>query len=253
MEFEINTKGKELFLILSTITLIIMMAVTTVLWWFIAPRLHEMSDIFAELSLLALRVFYIVLIVGTVLVFLTSITEKDYYIIPIAVIVYVKVLFPLTVLFGTMIGISKERIRESYVHVNNAFIKAKQQKFKPSELLILLPHCLQKTYCEIRVTTNIFNCEKCGKCDIARLAELADKYNVNIAIATGGTLARRIVLNYRPKFIIAVACERDLVEGLKDTFPIPVYGVLNIRPEGPCINTRVDTDKIERALQKFLK
>jgi hypothetical protein len=80
---------------------------------------------------------------------------------------------------------------------------------------------------------------------------VAEKYGANIAIATGGTLARRIVLKFRPKLIIAVACQRDLVDGLREVFPIPVYGVLNQRPEGPCINTRVAVEEIDYALRKL--
>ena len=39
---------------------------------------------------------------------------------------------------------------------------------------------------------------------------------------------------------MAVACERDLTSGIQDSYPIPVIGVLNERPFGPCRNTRVD-------------
>ena len=72
MDFKINTKGKGLFLILSTITLILMMIITTILWWFISPRLHEISIVLAGLSLTALRVFYFILALGTILVLLIS-------------------------------------------------------------------------------------------------------------------------------------------------------------------------------------
>ena len=115
-----------------------------------------------------------------------------------------------------------------------------------------MPHCLQNNDCPIRITNNINNCLRCGKCDIQELAKLSQKYNVAAAIATGGTLARRIIVENKPKFIIAVACPRDMVEGLKDVFPIPVYGVLNSRPNGPCISTRVDVEMIDNALQKLI-
>jgi hypothetical protein len=85
------------------------------------------------------------------------------------------------------------------------------------------------------------------------LVNLAQKYKVNIAVATGGTLARRIIIKTRPKLILAVACERDLVDGMLDVFPIPVYGLLNERPEGPCINTRVKTEILEKVLSKIIR
>ena len=56
-----------------------------------------------------------------------------------------------------------------------------------------------------------------------------------------------------PEVIVAVACERDLSAGITDTYPIPVLGVLLDRPEGPCLNTRVDVAKVIAALNLFLK
>jgi hypothetical protein len=75
---------------------------------------------------------------------------------------------------------------------------------------------------------------------------------VGIAVATGGTLARRIVVERRPKLIIAVACERDLSSGIQDSYPLPVYGILNRRPQGPCYDTLVNLERVEEALQTFL-
>jgi uncharacterized protein len=254
LEFNINTKGKGLFLGLSSIGLLLMMIVTTLLWWFISPRLHEINTILAELSLNALRIFYILLIFGTTLVFLTSYLEKNFLIARFAIRMFIKILFPVTMLLGRILRIPKDTIRESYVHVNNSFINAmKNVKLLPKNILILLPHCLQNTDCAYRISVNISNCIKCNKCDIANLCRLSDKYEIPIAVATGGTLARRIIVKNKPKFIIAVACQRDLVSGLQEVFPIPVYGVLNDRPEGPCVNTRVATEKIEYALKNILK
>jgi hypothetical protein len=50
-----------------------------------------------------------------------------------------------------------------------------------------------------------------------------------------------------------VACERDLSSGIQDTYPLPVYGVLNERPHGPCLDTMVQLDHVEKALRMFLK
>ena len=252
MELEINTKGKGLFLFLSSLSLVLMMMLTTLLWWFISPRLHEISNVLAFITLYSLRIFFAIIISGILLVILTCYTERNFLITKFAVRLSIIFLFPVAVILGKMFGIKKDKIRDSFVYVNNSFVKALKKKFKAKEVLILLPHCLQHVDCKIRITTNIQNCVNCGRCDIGDLKNLANKYKTHIAIATGGTLARRIIVNIRPKFIIAVACQRDLVDGIQDVFPIPVYGVLNDRPEGPCINTRVVVQKLELALQKVL-
>jgi len=57
----------------------------------------------------------------------------------------------------------------------------------------------------------------------------------------------------RPQAVLAIACERDLTSGIQDVFPLPVIGILNQRPFGPCCNTRVDIDRVEKLLQDMVE
>lgn len=143
----------------------------------------------------------------------------------------------------------KESFQDAVIAMNNRLVRA--EKLKTKKILILLPHCLQINDCQIRLTHNIYNCKRCGKCEIKDLIEITDAYKLNLSIATGGTLARKIVKEIRPEAIIAVACERDLSSGLVDTYPLPVLGIPNERPFGPCFNTRVDLDKVKEAIAFF--
>jgi len=165
----------------------------------------------------------------------------------------VKLFLPLMTLLGRLLGIPKERIRNSFIKVNNELVCSEHRTYAPDKVLLLMPHCLQNSRCDHRLTYDIDNCVRCGKCPIKELLELRDKYGVHLAIATGGTVARRIVVKTRPRLILAVACERDLASGIQDTFPLPVYGVLNLRPHGPCLDTLVPFPEIEQALRRFLK
>jgi len=164
----------------------------------------------------------------------------------------IKFFLPLMTLLGRLLGIPKQKVRASFIKVNNELISAEHKQYASNDVLMLMPHCLQSSSCKIRLTYDIFNCKRCGKCPIAGLLELSEKYGVKLAIATGGTIARRIVVQARPKFIIAVACERDLASGIQDTYPIPVYGILNLRPCGPCIDTLVLLDHVQWVLNKFV-
>lgn len=166
--------------------------------------------------------------------------------------VTVTLFLPLMTLLGRALGISKARIRSSFIKVNNELVAAKNGHYAPHELLLLMPHCLQSSKCGIRLTYDINNCKRCGKCPITGLLALSEKYGIHLAIATGGTIARRIVVQQRPKLILAVACERDLASGIQDTYPLPVFGILNRRPFGPCYNTKVPLDHLEEAIRKFL-
>jgi hypothetical protein len=131
-------------------------------------------------------------------------------------------------------------------------IQIKGVSVKPEKLLILLPQCLQNNDCAFRITKDIKSCKRCGCCQIAEIVPLLENCCIMGWVATGGTLARKHITDYRPDAVIAVACPRDLSSGIIDCFPIPVYGILNQRPEGPCINTLVDMEKIRWAINNFV-
>jgi hypothetical protein len=78
--------------------------------------------------------------------------------------------------------------------------------------------------------------------------KLKDKYGFRIFMATGGTLARKIVKDTKPELILAVACERELVSGIKEVKRIPVIAIPNLRPNGPCKDTMVNLKQVEESL-----
>jgi len=167
--------------------------------------------------------------------------------------VVAKVLFPFMILMGKVVGVSKVRIQQSFIELNNHLVRSNKHFIRPDRLLILLPHCIQDFDCQVKITGNIKNCKGCGKCEIKDLIELSEQYHLKIAVATGGTLARRIIVENRPQAIVAVACELDLTSGIQDSYPIPVIGILNDRPNGPCINTKVEIEKVRSAILDFLE
>lgn len=164
-----------------------------------------------------------------------------------------KVIYPLLIAVSKLFKIDVNVVRRVFTEINNFLITTKNIKVGRNKLLILLPHCLQNSECEYKITTDISNCRLCGKCDIKEILELCKKYNIKAVVATGGTLAREWIMKVKPKAIIAVACERDLCSGINDVKVLPVYGILNERPNGPCFNTKVDIKKIEYAIKLFLK
>lgn len=162
-----------------------------------------------------------------------------------------NILFPLALALGKFLHIPKDVIQSSYIEVNNKLLKSRCFQIKPKNILVLAPHCLQKWDCPYKVTSKVSNCRHCGRCDIDGLLKISKTYGVKLAVVTGGTLARKIVIDNKPKAIVAIACERDLTEGILDTNSLPVMGVLNIRPEGPCKNTKVDLSEVTKAIEFF--
>ncbi|MEW6675266.1 MAG: DUF116 domain-containing protein [Nitrospirota bacterium] len=162
-----------------------------------------------------------------------------------------KLLYPLLMLIGSFSKNKKEEFQRFIIALNNRLVRAERPKSK--RILLLLPHCLQINECNIRLTHNIYNCERCGKCEIRDLIQIADDNHLNLFVATGGSLARRIVNEVKPEAIVAVACENDLSSGIADTYPLPILGIPNERPFGPCVNTQVDLEKVKEAIEFLSK
>lgn len=165
----------------------------------------------------------------------------------------VTLLYPSICKIAKFSGISKDEIRKIYIKINNSFIYSNKYDLNSEDVIILIPHCIQNHKCKLKVTSDIENCKKCGKCSIKDLLEIKEKYHTKIFVATGGTLARKIILDSKPKAVIAVACERDLTSGVRDVHKIPVLGVFNSRPNGPCIDTKININEVEEAINFFTK
>ncbi|MCB5253801.1 MAG: DUF116 domain-containing protein [Candidatus Cloacimonadaceae bacterium] len=163
----------------------------------------------------------------------------------------VHIYYNLASFLGFITFQKRQQIQESFLNFNNEIVLSAARQIHHTNILLLVPHCLQNSECKIRITTDINSCAECGKCDIADIKALAKKLNVRASVATGGSLARKIIQDASPDVIVAVACHRDLTDGVQDTWKFPVFGVLNERPNGPCFETTVSLSTIEFAIRKF--
>lgn len=164
-----------------------------------------------------------------------------------------RIVFPLTMAVAGLVKGGKDAAREFFIKVNNILVQSGRLKYDKSRVLVLLPHCLQHADCGYKVTGSLDNCIRCGRCRIGELAALAERKGVRMHIVTGGTIARQLVESLKPRIILSVACERDLVSGIRDVGGIPVIGVVNERPNGPCNNTTVNVHTLEEYLEQILK
>lgn len=222
-------------------------------WYLIINRDFVINQILLVMLVAAAGLCFIILGLGIVAIVIMIFRAKTTPSLESMAQAANEILFPLTLVTGKLLGINKEKILRSYIAVNNYLVKAKNMLIPGNQIMLLLPHCLQDSECPFKITININNCKECGKCKIAELKELARKYNVTIKVATGGTLARKFIKENRPRGVVAVACERDLSAGIHDMGVLPVIGVLNCRPNGPCINTDVDVEAVEEALKTLCK
>lgn len=144
-------------------------------------------------------------------------------------------LLPKSVWLGKRLGLSRDRVFNSFIKVNNVLSRAQAEPGKHGKLLVLLPRCLSRDTRQ-------------------QIKAIMDGRPHALATARGGEEARKAIRKERPDFIIALACERDLASGIKDVaLHVPVIGIPNKRPEGPCKNTCVDLDEFRQAVEFFEK
>lgn len=141
-------------------------------------------------------------------------------------------ILPPAMALARRMGISRDRIGNSFVAFSNHIVRA---TYKPGRgrTIILLPRCLNPGLKK-------------------QVQELGERSGVGVFTASGGGQARNIIRQQRPSSVIGVACERDLMSGIHDVAPkMPTIGVTNQRPEGPCKNTTVNLEKVKNAIMIF--
>ena len=244
--------ARGIFLALLTVCALVIVAGAFFFWYVptvglgaIHPALpYILGAIFASLG------FFVV--GGGVGIFYSILTGRGTFLSGPLRWLLLKVYMPLMLMAGKMLHISKIKIERAFLDINNQMVLAMRAGLNPERLLILMPHCIQFEDCKIKVTKEVTNCVSCGKCEIADLLEIQDEFGINLFVSTGGTVARRKVVELRPDAVVAVACERDLVSGVQDAFPLPVYGIVNKRPMGYCTETGVAIEDVKEAVGRFL-
>lgn len=116
---------------------------------------------------------------------------------------------------------------------------------------LFLPHCLRNSKkCIASIHEEGYSCASCGACKIGLIVEAAAKAGVEVFVAPGGSLVKKIFESRKitdEDIVYGVACETELRE-LKENFikskfkksrKIPV----KLLKDG-CINTDVDVEAL---------
>jgi len=243
---------KRLFIGLLGVACVLVLLLAFLLWWVPSVGLGSIHPALPIVFGIVLALLALFLVGGLSLLVLTLLTGRDLFFSQRLRGAVIKYLFPGIISLGRLVGVDRDTLQQSFIALNNQLVRAKKIRVSPDKALILLPHCIQLFDCDIKITGDVNKCIRCNKCDISGLAELASARGIDIAVATGGTLARKLIVEKRPRFILAVACERDLTSGIRDSYPLPVIGVLNYRPQGPCFNTKIILPEVAKALDEHV-
>jgi len=128
----------------------------------------------------------------------------------------------------------RDWVENAAVKVYNSLAVMRGRKVGQGELLVLIPRCLSRD-------------------TLDGVLGVAGRYGVPVFVATRGQLARRVIRERRPRAVVAVACERDMVSGLHDVAgKIPVLGLTMTLPSGPCKDASVDLGQLEEWVRAYV-
>jgi hypothetical protein len=143
--------------------------------------------------------------------------------------------------------------RAFLIRFNNLLVRWRAPRLTAGDLLLLAPRCLQSSGCGRPVVREADACLRCGKCAIGSLLALRDELGIRLCVAGGGRQALASVRGAEIKGVVAVACEPELLAGIRAAFPKPVLAVSNRRPHGPCRDTGVDLAAVRAAIAEMLR
>lgn len=134
---------------------------------------------------------------------------------------------------ATWVG-RRDWVENAAVKIYNGLALLRARKVSAGELLVLIPRCLSRD-------------------TLDGVLQVAGKYEVPVFVATRGQLARRVIRERRPRAVVAVACERDMVTGLHDVAgKVPVLGLTMTLPAGPCKDASLDLARFEEWVRAYV-
>jgi hypothetical protein len=250
--FETESKeGPWVFLAAAGAALVCLFGVSAVVWYLTAPRFAQLWEPLPHVLAAGGAAVAIYLTLEYTGVILTVVTGKP-ILLPLARQGRLTLkLTPVALRLAKPFGKTIDRMVHSFVRVNNAVVESITGKVA-GPVLVLLPRCIQRSECKQTIIEDVEYCKRCGKCPMADLMDIRAKYeNVEYYVLTGGSVAADVIKKVRPAAVIGVACERELLAGIELVDGIPVVGLANVRPEGPCLHTQVCIEDFEKTLGHF--
>lgn len=222
----------RLALLLAATELTVFLGLTGFMIWAVTPRLDSLHPwiamvLWALLALVALAGYFALGSVACALVFGRPLKLAE------AIVHRMFLHVSWLEKFARLFGISKDRLGYSLVEIHNILSAHRRRIESNGRILCLAPRCIERS-------------------NIEEIRAIIAAYDCDFYVAPNGALARQKIAQLRPAAIIGIACERDLVTGIRDVgYRLPVIGIANKRPLGPCKGAFINLDELRDAIMTF--
>ena len=225
---------RGLFIWFAVLSGLFLTASAAVFLWLIYPRLSGLGGWLPDICAALFLLFAAAVMLWVALFTYSALSGRVVSKLVVAPGIINRLLSIVTWL-GRLLHISTDRLTNSFLKVHNDLLGGRPRQVSPDRMMVLAPRCLAKE-------------------SNKRLRDMRDAYGFKLATVGGGSDARAKIRELRPQVVLAIACERDLLSGFKEVNPyVPVVGFPNQRPEGPCKNTCVDLEALERTIRSHLR
>lgn len=223
---------KRLFMGIVAFTFCLFFSVACLLVWGFYPRLVSIHPAVATGSIVLLGVLAAAFLAWFGTVAIVLVTGRTNAFADRVCMQFMR-LFDFFSFISRQCGISKDRLGYSLIEIHNELTRLRMQTGRDGRLLVLSPRCIDRETAEqIRAMTSEFDCD--------------------FYMAPTGAQARQKVVQTKPAAIIGIACERDLITGIRDVGAyFPVLGVTNKRPTGPCKGAFIDMTELRSGIDAF--
>jgi len=180
-----NTIKKRTFLGLLLIALLFLFLLAVYLLVFVKYPYAILSRTFAMGLTIFSLILSILFLCGLLAIVFTIVKKRTFPPFKWFMEKTLLLLYPIVLQIGRFLHITQEKIQRSFIEVNNQLVGARPVVVKASDILLILPHCLQNDSCTYKITHNVENCRRCGNCQIADILEMMPE-DVKEGLRTNG-------------------------------------------------------------------
>jgi hypothetical protein len=144
-----------------------------------------------------------------------------------------------------LIGLKPENVEKLYLDFKNDYYRERFRVIEPENKIIFLPQCLRQITCKAALDEEGYHCVNCSaECKVSAIKTKAEGLGYRVFVCPGGSMITKIVLKYRPKAIMGVACIKEIIMAGEDAEQARIpYQAVELLKTG-CVATDVDVEHV---------
>ncbi len=157
------------------------------------------------------------------------------------------------------LGLNDRLINYTHIELRN---KLNEYGFKSTpynKRVLFLPHCMRNSReCKASYSEEGLQCKRCGKCDIAKLVEIAEELGYkNVFVVPGGSMVQKIIKKHKPEATVGVCCYHEANLAFDQLRGTGIHAQVALLLQDGCKDTKTNVveakEKMELVNKSLLK